>query len=203
MIGQMNAKLRHVPTWLLYLLAVLPPVWLFWLAVSGDLGLDPVKALEHRMGELGLQVLIAGLAVTPLRRFTGLSLIRFRRAIGLIGFFYILLHLLVWLVLDVQILAQIWTDILKRPYITIGMTGFVLMVPLAATSNNWSLRKMGAGAWRRLHRLVYGAVLLGGVHFVMLGKTWDPQAVAYLVVIALLLGLRLRFKPRPLRVPAR
>ena len=87
-------------------------------------GVDPVKALEHRYGELALQLLIAGLAITPLRRFAGVNLIKFRRALGLVAFFFLLAHLLVWAILDVQTLGRVWADIVKRPYITIGMVGF-------------------------------------------------------------------------------
>ena len=187
--NKINTYLRHVPAWLVYVVGLLPPVWLFWQALTGGLGVDPVKALEHEVGKLGLQVLIFGLAITPMRKLTGVNLHKFRRAIGLVGFFYIFLHLLVWL--DVQILGQIWTDILKRPYITVGMAGFTLLLPLAITSNNQSIRKLGAAGWRRLHRLVYGAVLLGGVHYTMIGKVWQPEALAYLAVIIILLLLRL------------
>ena len=194
---RLDALLRRVPVWPLYLLALVPPAWLFWQAVSGALGADPVKGLELRIGKLGLQVLVVSLAITPLRRLTGISLIRFRRAISLIGFFYIFLHLLVWLVLDVQIPAQIWADILKRPYITIGMAAFALMVPLALTSNNRSLRRLGPVRWRRLHRLSYPALLLGGVHYTMIAKVWQPEALAWLGAIVLLLALRLRFVRRP------
>ncbi len=186
-----NAALRRLPAWLFYLVAVLPPAWLFWQAVSGGLGADPVKGLELRIGKLGLQVLVASLAITPLRRFTGVSLIRFRRAISLIGFAYIFLHLLVWLLLDVQIASQIWADILKRPYITIGMGAFVLMLPLAATSNGLSLRRLGAARWRALHRLTYPALALAGVHYVMVGKVWRPEALAWLAGVLLLLAFRL------------
>ena len=135
-------------------------------------------------------MLIVGLAVTPLRRFAGLNLIRFRRAIGLMAFFYVALHLLTWLVLDVQILSQIWADIVKRPYITIGMAGFVLLVPLALTSNNWSVRRLGP-RWRKLHKLTYLAVLLGGVHYLMLAKGLQLEPLLYLGVILGLLALRI------------
>ncbi len=182
-----NTALRRVPVWLLYLGAIVPPAWLFWQALNGALGVDPVKGLELAIGKLGLQMLVASLAVTPLRRFTGISLLRFRRAISLIGFFYIFLHLLVWLVLDVQIPGQIWADILKRPYITIGMSAFALMLPLALSSNNWSLRKLGPVRWRRLHRLTYLVLVLGGVHYTMISKVWQPEALAYLAAILLLL----------------
>ena len=191
-VQTINGVLRRVPNWLLYIVAVLPPAWLLYQGINGGLGADPIKALEHQMGELGLQVLIFGLAITPLRKFLNLNMIKFRRAIGLIGFFYIFLHLLVWLVLDVQILSQIWADILKRPYITVGMAGFVGMIPLAITSNNLSIRKMGPLAWRKLHKVVYAVLLLGGVHFIMVGKVWEPEAMIYLGVIVVLLLLRLK-----------
>lgn len=184
-----NGVLRRIPAWSLYIIAVIPPVLMFLSALNGTLGVDPVKELEHEMGELGLQVLIVVLAITPLRRITGISLIKFRRALGLIGFFYIFLHLLVWLVLDVQILDQIVKDIIKRPYITIGMAGFVLMLPLAITSNNWSIRKLGP-KWRNLHKLTYPALVLGGVHFVWLVKGWQLEPLIYLAVIVALLAVR-------------
>nr|WP_110553589.1 protein-methionine-sulfoxide reductase heme-binding subunit MsrQ [Pseudaestuariivita atlantica] len=185
-----NSGARRVPTWLVYALAVVPPVWLFYAGLTGGLGIDPVKAMEQQMGLLGLQLFIATLCITPLRRFAGINLIRFRRALGLITFFYILCHLLVWLVLDVQILSQIIADIYKRPYITVGMAAFVLMIPLAITSNNMSVRRMGAAAWNRLHWLTYPAVILGGVHYVMLVKGWQIQPLIYLGVILGLLALR-------------
>jgi sulfoxide reductase heme-binding subunit YedZ len=190
-----NAVLRHVPAWTLYIIAVFPPVWMFWSAVNGTLGVDPVKTLEHEMGLLGLQILIAVLAISPLRRVTGISLIKFRRALGLIGFFYILAHLLIWLILDVQIVSQIINDILKRPYITIGMGGFILMIPLAVTSNNWSIRKLGS-KWRVLHKLTYVAVILGAVHFVWLVKGWQREPLIYLGVVLGLLALRYKPKKR-------
>lgn len=185
----LNGALRRVPTWMLYAIAVVPPVYMFIAALNGNLGVDPVKSLEHEMGELGLKVLIATLVVTPLRQFNGLNLIRFRRALGVIGFFYIFLHLLVWLVLDVQIMSQIISDIAKRPYITIGMAAFILIAPLAVTSNNWSVRKLGP-KWRKLHKLFYPAIVLGGVHYVMVVKGWQAEPLVYLGVIALLLATR-------------
>ncbi|MBU2889857.1 protein-methionine-sulfoxide reductase heme-binding subunit MsrQ [Celeribacter halophilus] len=189
MIDRINRFMRQVPTWPLYVAAVIPPAWFFYAGVTGQLGVDPVKAMEHKIGLLGLQVLIASLCVTPLRRYAGLNMLKFRRALGLIGFFYIFLHLLVWVVLDVQIFSQIIADIYKRPYITIGMGAFVLMIPLAATSYNAAIRKLGRN-WRKLHKLVYPALLLGGVHFVMLRKGWQIEPLLYLAAVVALLLLR-------------
>lgn len=195
MIDRINRFMRQVPTWPLYVAAVIPPAWFFYAGVTGQLGVDPVKAMEHKIGLLGLQVLIASLCVTPLRRYAGLNMLKFRRALGLIGFFYIFLHLLVWVVLDVQIFSQIIADIYKRPYITIGMGGFVLMIPLAATSYNGAIRKLGRN-WRKLHKLVYPALLLGGVHFVMLRKGWQIEPLLYLAAVVALLLLRVQVRQK-------
>lgn len=193
---RVNAALRRVPTWPVYALGALPPFWFFYLGLTGGLGVEPIKELEHRLGEIGLQALILALAVTPIRRFTGISLLRFRRAIGLIAFYYVTCHLLAWLVLDVRDPARIWQDILKRPYITIGMVAFVLLVPLAVTSNDRSVRKLGAAVWKRLHWLAYPATILAAVHFVMLVKGWQIEPLVYLGVILGLLLARIRSSPR-------
>jgi len=192
MIDRLNQGLRKVPVWLLYLLGALYPGWLLYLGLTGGLGPDPVKALEHALGEAALQLLILGLAVTPLRRFLGLNLLKFRRSVGLLAFTYVALHLLVWLLLDVQIMSQVLNDILKRPYITIGMVGFALLLPLALTSNNLSLRHLGAARWRRLHLLTYPAVLLAALHFVMLVKGFQIEPLIYLSVVLFLLLCRIR-----------
>lgn len=192
MIDRLNQGLRKVPVWLLYLLGALYPGWLLYLGLTGGLGPDPVKALEHALGEAALQLLILGLAVTPLRRFLGLNLLKFRRSVGLLAFTYVALHLLVWLLLDVQILSQVLNDILKRPYITIGMVGFALLLPLALTSNNLSLRRLGAARWRRLHLLTYPAVLLAALHFFMLVKGFQIEPLIYLSVVLFLLLCRIR-----------
>ena len=163
---RINTAARKVPTWLVYLLLALPLPYLFYLGLTGGLGREPIKALEHEYGELALKLLILSLAITPLRRYLGVNLIKFRRAIGVMTFFFVLAHFLVWAVLDVQALDRIWEDILKRPYVTVGMAGFLCLIPLAATSNNWSVRKLGP-KWRSLHKLAYLAVILGGVHYIL------------------------------------
>jgi sulfoxide reductase heme-binding subunit YedZ len=194
-----NQLLRKVPTWLVYLVGLIPVPLFLYLAQTGGLGREPIKALEHELGELGLKLIIVGLAITPLCKAVGLKLIKFRRAIGVLAFTYVALHLLVWLVLDVGILSQIWADILKRPYITIGMIGFVVMIPLAVTSNNWSVKRLGV-KWRRLHQLTYVAAALGGVHFIMIVKGIQLEPIIYMVIILALLAYRL---PMFARKPAR
>lgn len=190
----LNGAVRRVPTWPVYAAGVVPVIWLFWAGATGRLGVEPIEAIEHRLGLWGLWLLIAGLCVSPLRRLAGINLIRFRRTIGLLAFGYVFLHMLVWLVLDVQIPGQIWADIVKRPYITVGMAALLLMLPLALTSNDWSVRRLGARDWQRLHRLTYGVALLGALHFVMLAKGFQLEPLLYLAAVAALIGLR--FVPR-------
>ena len=191
LVDRFNTLVRGVPTAAIYILCAVPAPWLFYLGVTGGLGAEPIKALERELGEIALQLVVAGLAITPLRRFLGLNLLKFRRALGLMAFFYVSLHLAVWLLLDVQIVAQIWADIVKRPYVTIGMAAFLVMIPLAVTSNNYSVRKLGP-KWRQLHKLTYVIAILGAVHFIWLSKGFQLEPLIYLAVIFGLLALRIR-----------
>ncbi len=188
-----NSGLRRVPVWPFYFLFLLPMPVFFWWALNGELGADPVKVLEHRSGLFALQFLIASLVVTPLLRLTRVNLIRFRRMLGLMAFFYAVAHLTVFLVLDLQLVGSLLvSELTKRPYIVVGMTGFLALVPLALTSNDWSIRKLGAARWGKLHKLAYLALAAGAVHFMWSVKAWPLEPVAYLVGAALLLGWRVR-----------
>lgn len=189
-VDQINSRARKVPTWPVYLIGAAPLPWLFYQGLTGALGVEPIKALEHEYGELALILLIAGLCITPLRRYAGINLLKFRRALGLLAFLYVVAHLLVWAVLDVQAFDRVWADILKRPYITIGMLGFILMTPLALTSNTFSIRRLGA-RWRKLHRLTYVVALLGAVHFMLVVKGVPIEPIPYLLAILALLAVRL------------
>jgi sulfoxide reductase heme-binding subunit YedZ len=193
-VDRFNRAARRVPPWPLYLLGALPVAWVYHAGLTGALGIDPVKKIEHRLGEWALWLVIAGLCVTPLRRFAGLNLLKFRRAIGLLTFFYVLAHFLTWLVFDIQLAwGQIGRDIVKRPYITAGFAAFLLLVPLAATSSDRAIRRMGAAGWRRLHRLVYPAAVLGGLHYIWLAKGFQLEPLVYTAVILALLAMRLRW----------
>jgi sulfoxide reductase heme-binding subunit YedZ len=196
-----SATLQRVPVWLLYLVGFVPAVWLFTLGVLDELGADPMRTLERDLGEWALRFLIAGLCITPLRQSIGINLLRYRRAIGLLAFYYVALHLTVYLVLDQGLdWAAIWADIVKRPYITIGMAGFILLVPLAVTSNNASIRRLGSQAWSRLHKLVYAAAAAGALHFVLLVKAWPIEPLVYAAIVAGLLAYRaVRAFRRPVR----
>ena len=194
--ASLNGALRRVPTWSVYGLGLVPLGVLVWQALSGQLGIDPVKALEHQLGLTALQLLLAGLLVTPLRRWAGINLIRYRRAIGLLAFLYAILHLLVWLLLDLQLRwSEIGADLVKRPYIIAGMLGLACLVPLAVTSNGWSVRRLGAAAWQRLHRLTYAAVLLGALHYLLLVKVWSAEPMLYALAAVLLVALRWLWRP--------
>jgi sulfoxide reductase heme-binding subunit YedZ len=193
-----NGALRRVPVWPFYLIGLVPAVAWFRLALLDRLGADPVKVLEHETGLIALQFLIAALVVTPLREITGVNLLRFRRMLGLMAFAYAVLHLSVWLVLDRQLdWPRILEDLVKRPYVILGMAAFLMLVPLAATSWDGAVRRLGAAAWRRLHRLAYPATALAAVHFVWLVKAWPPEPLVYAFIVAVLLGWRAL--PRRLR----
>lgn len=188
---RINGALRVVPAWVLYPLGLLPVIWLFWQGAAGSLGADPVKAVERELGLLGLQLIVAGLCISPLRWVTGINLIRYRRAVGLVAFFYVALHLAVWVVLDLQLRwGEIWGDISKRPYIIVGFAGFLALVPLAVTSNNLSIRKLGPKTWQAIHRLTYLAAIAGAVHFLWLVKAWPVEPILYLSAVVLLVGWR-------------
>lgn len=190
-----NRAARRLPSWLIYIGSLGYAGWMLWLGLNNQLGAEPVKALEHALGEAALYFLVGGLAITPLRRFTGVNLLKFRRAAGLACFFFVTMHLMTWAVLDVQRLDRVWADIVKRPYITVGMVAFVLLVPLAVTSNNLSVRRLGV-RWRKLHMLLYPAAILGGVHYVLLSKGFQIRPLVFLLVILVLVALRWdRLKP--------
>lgn len=191
MIDRINQAARRIPNSALYLVGALPFLWLVWLIVSGGIGPDPVKFIERHAGLWGLQFLVATLAITPLRRI-GLNLVRMRRALGLLSFFYILLHFLTWIVLDMGLeVGQIVEALWKRPYILIGFAAFVAMIPLALTSNNLAIRRLGPKAWSRLHRLTYVIAVGGVVHYLLLVKVVTLQPVIYAAVVLGLLGVRL------------
>lgn len=190
-MDRINTLARRVPTWVIYLLGLVPLGFLVWGAIFGGIGPDPVKAIERGLGLRGLQFLLASLAITPLRR-VGLNLLRFRRALGLLAFLYIALHLTAWVWLDMGLRwSEMLADLTRRPFVIIGMIGFVVLVPLAATSWNGAIRRMGAMAWNRLHKLAYLAILAGTVHYILLSKVWTGNLVIYSLLAIGLLGLRL------------
>ncbi|MBO1903521.1 protein-methionine-sulfoxide reductase heme-binding subunit MsrQ [Microvirga sp. 3-52] len=187
-----SLALPQVPKIAIYLVGFIPAIWLFYAGITDQLGADPMRYLEQGLGLWALRFLIATLTITPLRQLFNINLLRYRRALGLIAFYYAALHLVTYLVLDQGLdVSAIVADIVKRPYITIGMATFVILVPLALTSNNASIRRMGGQAWAKLHRLVYLAAIGAALHFLLVVKSWPPEPLVYAAIVAVLLGYRL------------
>lgn len=166
-----------------------------------SLGANPIEELIHRLGKWGLNFLLITLAVTPLRKLTGLNwLVRFRRMLGLFTFFYILMHFLTYAGLDQRFdIAVIVEDIVERPYITIGISALLLLLPLAITSTNGMMRRLGR-RWQKLHRLVYLIAGLGVWHFYWQVKKDILEPSIYIAILAVLLGYRILVRWRARRV---
>ena len=155
----------------LWLGALAPAAWLAAGAFFGWLGVNPIEKVTHVTGLSALVLLLVTLAVTPLRRLTGWNpIIQLRRPLGLFAFFYVSVHFSIWMVLDLNFqLEWVWEDIVDRPYITVGFTAFVLLIPLAVTSTRGWIRRLGK-RWTKLHRLIYLCAVLGVIHFYWLVK---------------------------------
>lgn len=185
------ARYKPASIWALYAVGLLPGLYAFYLGIFGGLGADPVRAFEHLLGLWAFRFLCLGLAVTPLRDLFGINLIAYRRALGLLAFYYVLAHFAVYLTLDRGlILSSIAGDLLKRPYIMLGMAGILMLIPLALTSNQWSIRRLGP-RWNRLHKLTYPILIVAILHYALSLKVLDLEAAFYIVVTILLLGYRL------------
>ena len=177
---------------------------LLWLAAGAfglfdqSLGADPVKKLEHSCGKTALNLLLLTLLVTPVRQLTGWThVVRLRRMLGLFAFFYVLVHFTVYVVLDLELnFRTVFADIAKRPYITIGFTGLLLLIPLAVTSTNRMMRRLGR-RWQKLHRLIYVIAMLGVWHFYWQVKADVREPLIYAGMLAILLGYRLLRAQRP------
>jgi sulfoxide reductase heme-binding subunit YedZ len=171
---------------------LVPAALLVWNGLHANLGVNPIETITHTTGDWTLRLLVTTLAITPARRLLSWNaLIRFRRMVGLFAFFYATLHLLTYLWLD-QFFSwsSIVKDIAKRPFITVGFTAFVILVPLAATSTTGMIRRLGGRAWRRLHQLVYVAAIAGVCHYWWLVKADIRRPMRYAAVVAILLAYR-------------
>ena len=173
--------------------ALVPLATLVFAGFTGGLGANPVEYVTHTTGEWTLRLLLATLAITPLRHLTGRAwLVRLRRMVGLFAFFYLTLHFATYVVLDASLdLAYIAGDVADRLYITAGFAAFVMLVPLAATSTNAMVRRLGPVRWRRLHRLVYAAGICGALHYLWLVKADLREPLVYAGILAALLAARL------------
>lgn len=179
-----------------FVLGLLPFIWLFYAALADQLGANPQEALIRASGEWALRFLCIVLAVTPLRVLSKTpSLARFRRMLGLFMYFYVLIHFLSYSWFDMGFdLAEIVIDIIKRPFILVGALSLLLLTPLAATSFNAAIKAMGAKRWQQLHQLIYGVAGLAILHFFWMraGKNDFADVAVYAGILALLLGWRLR-----------
>jgi methionine sulfoxide reductase heme-binding subunit len=176
-----------------FLACLLPLARLGWKAYMGLLGANPIEVITHSTGDWTLLFLLITLAVTPLRRLSGQPwLIRYRRMFGLFAFFYVTLHFLTYIWLDKFFNVQdMLADIAKRKFITVGFTGFVLLIPLALTSTSGWIRRLGGKRWQALHRLIYAAAICGVIHYLWLVKADIRKPLQYGTVLAVLLGYRL------------
>ena len=188
-----NQKIRWLIKPAVFLLALLPLTFILFKASRNDLGANPIETINRFTGLWTLRFLLITLAVTPLRRiFNWNMLLRFRRMLGLFAFFYACLHFLSYAWLDqFFVLPEIFKDVVKRPYITVGFACFLLLIPLALTSTNGMVRRLGAKRWQQLHRLVYLIGVGGIVHFLWLVKSDLSEPLMYGAILALLLGFRL------------
>ncbi len=201
---QLDADRLELIKTAVFVVCLMPLGLLIWRGFSGGLTANPIEFITHTTGWWALTFLMITLAVTPLRRWLDIPwLLRLRRMLGLYAFFYASLHFLTWLVVD-QFFdwEAIIKDIAKRPYITVGFSAFVLLLPLAATSTNAMVRRLGAARWQVLHRLVYAIAILGVVHFWWLVKKDIREPAVFALILALLLGARLVFVWRKRAVPA-
>ncbi len=185
----MVAKLKPV----VFLICLLPACWLTYAVFTGHLGANPIEALLRDLGDWALRFLLLGLAISPARRVTGRAeFIRFRRMIGLYAFFYAFLHLAVYIGVDHFFdWSTIWKDLVKRPYITIGMAALLGLLALALTSPKAMVKKLGGVRWKKLHKLVYLIAIAAVVHFYLLVKADVREPLVYGAILVLLLGERL------------
>ena len=194
MINLVNQTARRIPAYSIYIAGIALAAWVIYSALGTP---DPAKVLERVLGTRGLQILIATLCITPLRWY-GVNLLKFRRALGLMGFMFITLHFLTWMLLDLALRwSEILTELTKRPFIIVGFLAFLALIPLAVTSNNAMIKRLGAMQWKRLHWLAYPATLAGAVHFVMIGKVYTLESALYFAAVAgLLIARRLKSRKK-------
>ena len=177
-----------------WLLCLAPVVLLVWKGFHNGLGANPVEYITHKTGDWTLRFVLITLAITPARKLLKQpQLVRFRRLFGLFAFFYVCLHFLTWFWLDKSLdPGEMWKDVVKRPFITVGFLGFVSLIPLAVTSTAGWIRRLGGRNWQRLHRLVYLTGIAGVVHYYWLVKSDVRLPVMYGAILAVLLAFRLK-----------
>jgi sulfoxide reductase heme-binding subunit YedZ len=199
--------IRRVLKPVVFLAALEPFGWLVYNAFFGDLGVNPVETITNQTGIWTLRFVVLTLALTPLRYVTGFNpFALFRRMLGLFAFFYGSLHFMTYFILDHSLeFLGVWEDVVKRPYITAGFTAFVLMIPLALTSTQGWIRRLGGKRWNLLHRLVYITAMGGVLHYFWKVKLDTTNPLYYAAVVGVLLGARVwqRARKASAKAPAR
>lgn len=187
-MAKMITKLKG----LVFGICLLPLIWLSYALLTDQLGANPIEAITRDTGLWALRFIIVTLLISPLRKLTGRNeFIRFRRMLGLFAFFYASVHMLLYLGLDQFFdVQEIWLDIVKRPFITIGFISFILLIPLTITSTDKMIKRLGGRRWKKLHYLIYLIVVLSCLHFYMLVKQDKTEPLIYLLIVLLLLGFR-------------
>lgn len=185
----------------LFVLCLLPLAVLIWRGFEGELGANPVETITHETGDWALRFLLITLAVSPLRSWTGnATIVRFRRMLGLYVFFYACCHFLIWLIADHSLdLGDMFDDIIKRPYITLGFSAFLVLIPLAVTSNQVMIRRLGK-RWKTLHKLTYLVAILAILHYIWLVKADYLEAGIYALITLGLLLQRVKYSKSPKQV---
>ena len=188
-----RAIFRHLPVSLLYLILLTPiPLYFYW-GVVNQLGPDPLRFLEHKYGELGLVFLLITLSISPLLRYAKINLVKFRRCFGLVAFYYIVSHILVYFFLDIGLsMDLLLSDLQKRYYIIAVFFPLITLIPMALTSNNFAVRKLNIRTWNKIHSFVYIAIILSIFHFILMSKTWTEELYFYTLATVIILGLKLR-----------
>lgn len=175
-----------------FVLCLGPILWLAYRGIVGQLGVNPIETVVRYLGDWALRFLLIALAVTPVRVLTGFTPVgRLRRMLGLFAFTYVVLHMLAYIGLDRLFdWNELWKDVVKRVYITVGMAAFAMLLPLAITSTDAMVRRMGGRAWRRLHTLAYPAGIAAVIHYALMIKAGFLQPIIYAAILGLLLAAR-------------
>jgi len=188
-----NTLLRSLPVSFLYCVLTIPIPLYFYLGIVNRLGPDPLRYLEHKYGELGLILLLVTLSISPILKYTKINLVKFRRCIGLVAFYYIISHVCVYVFLDIGLSMDILiSDLKKRYYIIAGLFAFITLIPLAITSNNFAVRKLNFKSWKKIHNLIYLAIVFSIFHFILMSKTWTGELYFYMAVTVIILILKIR-----------
>ena len=189
----LNTLFRSLPVPLVYFFLLIPIPFYFFLGVANRLGPDPLRYLEHKYGELGLIFLLVTLSISPILRYPKINLVRFRRCIGLVSFYYIVSHVCIYVFLDIGLsLEMLMSDLKKRYYIIAGFFAFITLIPLAVTSNNYAVRKFNIRTWKKIHNFIYIAIILSIFHFILMSKTWTGELYFYIAVTVIILILKIK-----------